>query len=85
MARCLLVYDDPSLPEMDNRPMDEKVAYLRQVTDQDKEIVRYAVVMSDLSGAKQEHFLLWLIRTITEDYHADRSQELDDRGEQRES
>jgi len=85
MVRCLLIYDDPDLPEMDNLPLDEKVAFLRKTTDQNREVVRYAVINSDLKGTQQEKFLLWLMNTIIEDYHKEKQgedpgEESDDRG-----
>lgn len=68
-TRFLLILDDPTMPEAENWPEDQKIEWLRRTTDADPSIVRFAVINSDLVHEPQQKFLLWLMRKITADYH----------------
>lgn len=83
-TRFLLILDDPQMPEAENWPAEVKIEYLKQTTDQDSSIVRFAVINSEHQGRAQEFFLLHMMEVLTTDYHEneDTSEEGERGGEQ---
>jgi len=84
--RFLLILDDPQMPEAENWPVEQKVTLLKQTTDADPSIVRYAIINSEMRGKAQSFFLLHMMAFITHDYHEnqdeDSAQESESGGEQ---